>query len=344
MKKLLASSSSGGLTFMHSVIEQYSLDVDAILKSCGINSNELNNIYKRIPEQRCSDYINLMIKETSPVVAIKACEHLNPAIFNSFGTGLLFSSSLRDFCLRYSTGFAFITSLIDVDFIEDESQSYLTIKETVDLNSVNSNFYSDVFSALTIKLLKLSIGPNFKAKKICLTWTPKEDILQDYIDYFDCEIEFSANKTMVLFDNAELDIEFPWANEELAEKSDKMVFEFLQRSYDFDLTSKVTTIVTELLAQGKCNKLNVAKICGMSESTLQNKLNNEDTNFQEIVDNLRKKSAVQLIRDNSTNLEQISFKLGYYSYSNFSRAFKAWFGLTPLEYKNSQIDSYALAG
>ncbi|WNC73892.1 AraC family transcriptional regulator ligand-binding domain-containing protein [Thalassotalea psychrophila] len=338
MKKLLASSYSGSLSFLQPAIEQYTADFHLKLASVGIDLSDYVNAYKRIPQQQCSKYIDALVKETCPAISIKACKHLNPALLNSFGTGLLYSSSLRDFCQRYINGFAFITNLVDVDFVEQDSESYLVITDTVDFNQVNSNFYSDIFSALTLSLLKLTVGPNSMVKKVCLTWTPPKDIIQDYVDFFGDNVEFSADETMVVFDNEQLDVEFIWANETLAAQADKTVKEFIERSYSFDLTSKVTNVIAKLLPQGKCSKLIIADICGMSESTLQNKLNVEGTSFQKIVDNLRKKLAIRYLKDKDLTLEQISYKLGYYSCSNFSRAFKSWFALTPVEYKKLDKD------
>ena len=344
MKKLLASSYSGSLAFMQPAIEQYAVDFSSKLESNGIHLNDYSNVYKRIPQQQCAKYIDVIIKETSPCISINACMHLNPALLHAFGTGLLYSSSLRDFCHRYMNGFAFITNLIDVNFVEQNNKSYLTITEAVDFNQVNSNFYSDIFSALTVSLLKLTVGPNSMVKKVCLTWTPPKDIMKNYLDFFGDNVEFSANKTMVVFDNKQMDDAFIWANETLAVKADKTVKEFIERSYSFDLTSKVTNVIAQLLPEGKCSKILIAEICGMSESTLQNKLNIEGTSFQKIVDNLRKKLAIDYLKDKDLTLEQISHKLGYYSCSNFSRAFKSWFGVTPVEYKKSRLGELALVG
>lgn len=344
MKKLIASSYSGCLSFMQPAIDQYAIDFPSKLELIGIDLSDYVNVYKRIPQQQCSKYIDVIVKETSPCISIKACKDLNPALLNSFGTGLLYSSTLRDFCQRYMKGFAFITNLVEVDFVEQDNESYLAITDTVDFNQVNSNFYSDIFSALTLSLLKLTVGPNSMVKKVCLTWTPPKEIIQHYLDFFGDNVEFSADKTMVVFDNEQLDVAFIWSNETLAAKADKAVNEFIERSYSFDLTSKVTNVIAKLLPQGKCSKIIIAEICGMSESTLQNKLNLEGTSFQKIVDSLRKKLAIHYLKDKDLTLEQISYKLGYYSCSNFSRAFKTWFALTPVEYKKSRLNELSLVG
>ncbi|WNC70448.1 helix-turn-helix domain-containing protein [Thalassotalea psychrophila] len=343
MHQLLANSYSGTLKFLQPTIEKYGVDVDSTLVEAGIDMNKFNSIYKRIPCHLSSKYVDLIVKKSSPIVAIKACEHLNPAIFQSFGTGLLFSKSLTDFCHRYVNGFAFISSAINVNFIQDSFESYLTFDENTYLNEVNSNFYSDIFAALTLKFIKLMIGADFKAKKVCLSWTPDDYMLQEYIDYFGENIEFSADKTKIVFDYNSLDVELPFANEKLAKQSDKMVVEFLKRSSAFNFTSKVSNIILKLLLNGNCSKLNVAEICGISERTLNNKLNAEGTNFKSIVEKIRKSYSIYYLQEGNLTPEQLAFKLGYCNYGNFSRAFKAWYGVSPLHYKNDHKKGILLA-
>ena len=343
MHQLLANSYSGTLKFLQPTIEKYGVDVDSTLIEAGIDMNKFNSIYKRIPSHLSSNYIDLVVKKASPIVAIKACEHLNPAIFQSFGTGLLFSNSLNDFCQRYTNGFPFITSSIKVDFIQDSFESYLTFDENTYFNDINSNFYSDIFAALTLTFIKLMIGADFKAKKVCLTWTPDDEMKQDYIDCFGENIEFSADKTKVVFDSNILDVELPFANEKLAKQSDKMVDEFLKRSSAFNFTSKVSNIILKLLLDGNCSKLLVAEISGISERTLNNKLNAEGTNFKSIVEKIRKSYSIYYLQEGKLTPEQLAFKLGYCNYGNFSRAFKAWYGVSPLHYKNTHKNGMPLA-
>ncbi|EEH68480.1 MULTISPECIES: helix-turn-helix domain-containing protein [Acinetobacter] len=67
----------------------------------------------------------------------------------------------------------------------------------------------------------------------------------------------------------------------------------------------------------------------ISERTLQRKLENEGTNFRELVDKVRCEKAIQLLNNSNLSLENIALHLGYTNAKNFSRAFKRWTGSTP---------------
>ncbi len=71
---------------------------------------------------------------------------------------------------------------------------------------------------------------------------------------------------------------------------------------------------------------------GISERSLQRKLESEGTNFRELVDKIRCEKAIQLIKNPSLSLENIANHLGYTNTKNFSRAFKRWTGKSPRRY------------
>ncbi len=76
----------------------------------------------------------------------------------------------------------------------------------------------------------------------------------------------------------------------------------------------------------------VAANFGMTPRSVQRKLQEESTTFQQISDAVRKSLAIQYIKAGSYQLKEISYLLGYNELSAFSRAFKRWTGKAPLQY------------
>lgn len=155
-------------------------------------------------------------------------------------------------------------------------------------------------------------------------------------DYFDRfvhlipgELRFGQKRTCMIFERAILDIPLIMADPmtaRLAREQCKRQLHDLFRSTD------IKSLVLELLydeAQGFSSLAQVATSLHMSERSLQRKLMDEGINFRLLVDDLRCKKAISLLKNKSMTLEFIAEHLGYTDVTNFSRAFKRWTGVSP---------------
>ncbi len=77
----------------------------------------------------------------------------------------------------------------------------------------------------------------------------------------------------------------------------------------------------------------------MSGRTLQRKLQDDQTSFQQLLDAERQRRALILLTTTSLPLTQISEQLGFSESSTFTRAFKRWEGVAPLEYRQQHKSS-----
>ncbi|WP_339814418.1 AraC family transcriptional regulator [uncultured Imperialibacter sp.] len=73
----------------------------------------------------------------------------------------------------------------------------------------------------------------------------------------------------------------------------------------------------------------------LSERSLQRKLRSEQTNFQQVIDRVRKALACQLLRNDQLSLKEIAFECGFSDPNSFFKAFKKWTGVTPEQWKAS---------
>jgi AraC-like DNA-binding protein len=73
----------------------------------------------------------------------------------------------------------------------------------------------------------------------------------------------------------------------------------------------------------------VSRKLGVSTRTLQRRLRDEGTTFQDTLDTLRDSLARHYLRTTSMSSAEISFLLGFEDSNSFARAFHAWTGKTP---------------
>ena len=85
--------------------------------------------------------------------------------------------------------------------------------------------------------------------------------------------------------------------------------------------------------------ISIASLLNMSPRNMHGKLEQRDTSYQEILDDLRSQLAIQYIEQDSMSISQITYQLGFTDTSNFSRAFRRWTGHSPSEYRKAKAEN-----
>ena len=84
-----------------------------------------------------------------------------------------------------------------------------------------------------------------------------------------------------------------------------------------------------LLASGDVRIDRVARELGYSRQTLYRRLKAEGVTFAELLDGLRRRVAIRLVRDEGLPVKEAAWRLGFSDPAAFSRAFKRWTGKSP---------------
>lgn len=91
-----------------------------------------------------------------------------------------------------------------------------------------------------------------------------------------------------------------------------------------DLVDKLRHAIRDALKQGEPNIERLAVRLNMSGRTLQRRLADSKTSFQEVLDLVRFDLARQYLKDVRLDLSQIAYLLGYSELRAFDRAFRRW--------------------
>jgi AraC-like DNA-binding protein len=75
----------------------------------------------------------------------------------------------------------------------------------------------------------------------------------------------------------------------------------------------------------------IAKQMYMSESTLQRRLAAEGVRYQELLDQVRHRLAIEYLQGTQLPIAEITQLLGFSNPANFRRAFKRWSAKSPSE-------------
>ena len=99
---------------------------------------------------------------------------------------------------------------------------------------------------------------------------------------------------------------------------------------DGEFLETARKIILELLKEETPHLRKIADAFGLSPRTLERRLCKAGIDFTKLVDEARRRLAIELLGDPQNKLTDIALQLGYSEVSAFNRAFKRWTHSTPL--------------
>lgn len=118
----------------------------------------------------------------------------------------------------------------------------------------------------------------------------------------------------------------------LTERADALLAELDARR---SLRAEVEKRLLPLLHKGEARVETVARELGMSRQTLFRRLKREGASFAEIVDDLRRRMALDYLRAGRVSANETAYLVGFSDAAAFSRAFKRWTVRTPAAWKKA---------
>ena len=157
-----------------------------------------------------------------------------------------------------------------------------------------------------------------------------------YEAHFRCPLRFGQPDSRIIWDADKMGRPMPQRNP----AATAMAIEHCERliADDRDRGGMVDKVGSFLVQNpGRYPSINeVASAFNMSESSLRRSLKAVDSSYQEILNEVRKKLAVEYLKTSSLKLEEIAQLVGYSDVSNFRRAFRGWTGVPPMAYRRKR--------
>lgn len=106
-----------------------------------------------------------------------------------------------------------------------------------------------------------------------------------------------------------------------------------------DIDLAVRRMVDASLAHRPVTLSTAARILGLSSRTLQRRLDDCGTPFEQILDDRRHQLATAWLRDERISVTEVAMRLGYSAPSHFNRAFLRWEGRPPIDYRRDGVST-----
>jgi AraC-like DNA-binding protein len=143
-------------------------------------------------------------------------------------------------------------------------------------------------------------------------------------------VSFSESESCVVLPEEALNLRLPNACSEAASALEKAASDALLDPSSSTIESQVRSVVNSQLPNGDYSESAVAEALHMSVRTLKRRLAESEWSFTSLVDDIRRRIALDLLLSSAATLEEIAPQAGYASPGSLVRAVKRWTGYTPV--------------
>jgi len=311
------------------------IDGKALLQRAGLDAALMKEPNGRSPVSAMARLWKLAVEASAdPCLGLKVAGNVQPATFHSLGLALLASENLLDALQRSARFSRIVSNAAEVSIEQHEGGIKQMVGWRADVPIVEEAI--DLVMASTLKMGLLLLGLDLNAPRpieLRLRRSATPAMRTEFEAYFRCPIHFEADENSLWIPQAWMDLGLPMANPVLARQNDLVVMEYLTRFDGARFAEKVRTELITRLPAGEPPRAAVAAALNLSEKTLQRRLQDEDTSYQQVLDEVRRDLAQQYLREGPISVCEVTFRLGFSDQSSFTRAFRRWTGVTPGEFR-----------
>ena len=197
-------------------------------------------------------------------------------------------------------------------------------------------FPIEVMLGTGYRLLSHAFGENVPLREVTFAH-PSGYPVAAYESLFGCRVRFDAEESALWLDRELLHRPLarrdPLARRYLEAHAEQMLAA-LPAPQPPVIAQIREAIMIELATSG-AELARVAKRLAMSTRTVQRRLEEHGTSYQDVVDDVRGAMARAPLRDRARSIIDVAFELGYADLKSFYRAFRRWTNTTPAEYRAS---------
>lgn len=326
---------AGWVAAVAQACESQQLPVQQIFGEAGIDLAAVRKPTARFPISRMNRVYELIGETTEdPCFGLTIAEFVHPTTMHALGYSLFASSTLESFCRRIVRYFRLVSTNAVSQLERTASEYRLVMLPTM---HSEQHYPQDAWMATVLRYIREIYRPDYVPLGVCLTRPRPARGAARFDKYFGIATHFGCEANRLIFAPADMHVELPAANAELARNNDEVVMSLLARMDREDIITRLRALIVELLPSGECSKEATAARLNMSERSLQSKLAARGTSYRILLNETRKELAEQYMRQGRHSVSEVTYLLGFADVSSFSRAFRNWTGVSPSEYREQRL-------
>jgi len=312
------------------------LDVGGLLAEAGIDPLTLDAPGARLPTEGISRLWELAAKRSgNPAIGLARHHIARPASFDVVGYTMMSCGNLREAFERLIRYLLILSDALTMTMSTEEAGCRVTFVLFGGERPVPRQRIEFIFITV-IGFCQWISGREVHPLAVELPY-PEPTDPAPYHAAFRCPLLFDAPRCSLLLARADLMTPLPTSNPVLAELHDRFAGEYLKHFDHAQTSYRAREVIIRRLPDGEPRRDQVGGELGMSERTLQRRLEEEGTSFGQLLDDTRRELAEQYLGRLQLTLAQAAYLLGFADQSSFFRACKRWFELSPGQYRSQLL-------
>jgi AraC-like DNA-binding protein len=284
---------------------------------------KLVTLYQKAAELTGDDNFGLHIGES---VDLSAFDVVGYCALNSSTLGAAFARVARYHSI-WTDGALFT--------LESENETSAIVYSYVETSIPERRQDTEMTLATVTTLCRNLATPDFGPTVVEFQHAAPADI-SEHLRLFDCPVKFNAPANRLSFPSTFLSLPIARADASLCALLDRHAEELLVKYPPRDsLIDQVRNVIAEEFRGGEASLEHVADRLGLTPRTLQRKLQELGTSYNDVLDQLRRQLAMRYLREPRMAICEVAYLLGFSESSSFHRAFKRWTGLTPKDFRSN---------
>jgi AraC-like DNA-binding protein len=317
-------------------LETLGLNSQVVLSA--INFNEYNNKQAQQLAPRISltsynallDYAQHTLNE--PLFGFKLGQQIRTADFGVLGYLIESSNNLAS---AIAALLNYDSLVADIGKAQFELQDDIAVIRWLPHPSCNPQVILRNMTAWVCVIRQL-LNPQLSPSRIYFTQAWSHSEKKSLANWFHCPIETNAQYNQIEFPSSYLALPFKTDNTQinlvLKQISEQQLSRFKSQQL---LTEKINHLLMAKNDLDDCNLIRTASALNMTPRTVQRHLKREQTTFADLLESERKRRLHLYIGKYA--FSTIAIKLGFNDQSSFNRAFKRWYGHSPLYYLKHKL-------
>ena len=269
-----------------------------------------------------------------PCFGLSVAECWHPAHLGTLGYAMLASTTLRSALKRLIRFHKVVSDIPFATLREDQEEQLLVLTLTDRPDDIYLPQLEDAILTLIMSILRMNYQRELNPHIVTLKHEAP-DCNHRYFEFFKAPVKFGAPESSLALSLDVVDRRLIGGDELIAEFNDQLMSQYIKK-LGTNLTDRIKKVIIEHLPSGDATVENIAEELGISVRTLQRQLQEEGTNFLNLLHETRRELAKMYISNRSMDLSEVAFLLGFSELSTFSRSFKKWTGKSPVQYRRAE--------
>lgn len=324
------------LTTLHTItlaVQQVSgVPHQRLLQDSGLTSADLQTPDKLISHaQELRVFANALSCTRDPALGLSLGLRMHVSAYGMLGYSMLASPTLRD-ALHLAMAYpALLGSYFKLSLQEEGDEARL-IASGYRYAPELTVFNTELCLASLLTVVRDLLGESIRPRRLQLPFRPPLHA-QAYTEKLGCPIDFAAPVSALCFNAALLDRPLPLADPVSCHHGQQQCLKLdAQLNNGHDVLEQIRhQLSSQLPDAGSLER--VAGQLNRSARTLRRHLQRLNTNYQQLLDEVRFDKARQLLMQTDLPIYLIAEQLGYSETASFRHAFQRWSGHTPSLYR-----------